>query len=294
MTAEVAPELYSTIMRPPKARLERLVVASDGQSTSDAALHFAKLLAERDLAQVQVVAVFSPRLAVPPHASTLPNRRRDHRNRIKIRELQGRVERQLRDRIGVTWPLELRRGYAPWIIAEVARAAKADLILLGHSATTENGLRRPGRHTAEQLACACEIPVLAVSGDGRSLPRLAVAVVDRGGASARAQRGAASLIADGATLIRVSDRSPRAVLKVAKSLGADLLSVPLAGDSFEVRALMSGCVVELLDHAYCSVLVTPSRGASDAAAEAAGPEKDERYREPERGAPPVVAGERVE
>jgi len=278
MTADVVSTFYSTIMRPDKPRLERLVVASDGQPTSDAALHFAKLLAERDHAHVQVIATFSPRIAVPPPGAALPNRRREQRHRIKARELQERVERQLRDRIGVTWPFELRHGYAPWIIAEVARAATADLILLGHSATTENGLRRPGRHTAEQLACACEIPVLAVSGNGRSLPRLAVAVVDRGGA----------------TLIRVSDRSPRAVLKVAKSLGADLLSVPLAGDSFEVRSLMSGCVVELLDHACCSVLVTPSRGASDATAEAAGPEKDERDRQPEGGSPPVVAGERVE
>lgn len=46
-------------------------------------------------------------------------------------------------------------------------------------------------------------------------------VVDRGEASTRAQQVAASLIEENATLIRVSDRSPRAVLKVANSLGAD-------------------------------------------------------------------------
>lgn len=241
-------------------RLERLVVATDGEPTADAALNFAKQLAERDGAEVQVVAVLSPRVAVPAANWDPSSHRRATRHRVKSGELQARVERQVRDRIGVAWPVQLKFGHVPWVIADVARSARADLVLVGHPATGAVGLRRPGRHTAEQVACISDIPVIAVKADVIGLPRLIVAVVDGTEASDRAERVAASLLAPTGTFLRVTERLTRDVESLATSLGAELLSVPLRGASFEVRVLMSAGIVNALDHATCSVLVTPDFG----------------------------------
>jgi nucleotide-binding universal stress UspA family protein len=122
----------------------------------------------------------------------------------------------------------------------------------------DSDFRRPGRHTTEQIACLSDVPVFAVDAALRGLPHLAVLVVDAGAASARAQLVAASLIAKEGNLLRVTERAPRNMLKLINSLGADLISVPISGDSPEVRSLMSGNVAEVLDHARCSVLITPS------------------------------------
>jgi hypothetical protein len=53
-------------VRTQSIRLERLLVATDGHSTSDAALAFAKLLSARDGSLVEVISVFAPRVADPP------------------------------------------------------------------------------------------------------------------------------------------------------------------------------------------------------------------------------------
>jgi len=240
-----------------RVRLERLVVATDGQATALGALNLAKRLAERDGAQVEVVAVLSPKVAIPAPNWDSSNPHRANRHRVKTGELQARVERQVRDRIAVAWPIQVRFGHAPWIIADVARTARADLILVGHPATGASGLRRPGRHTAEQVACVCDIPVVAVKADARDLPRIVVAVVDGSLASDRAQRVASSLLAPNGTLLRVTERPTQDGPTLATSLGAELLSVPLPGPNFAVRSLMSGGVVNALDFAPCSVLVTP-------------------------------------
>jgi nucleotide-binding universal stress UspA family protein len=244
-------------MRSHGTRLERLLVATDGHSTSDAALAFAKLLAARDGSLVEVIAVFAPRVANPP-VEWRASVSRGKRNRVRAGELEGRVERQVRGRIGAGWPILHRRGHPPWTIAEAARVTAADLIIMGHGSVGESELRRPGQHTTEQIACLSDVPVFAVDGALRGFPRLAVMVVDGGAASARAQRVAASLIAKDGNLLRVTERVPRNMLKLINSLGADLISVPISGDSPEVRSLMSGNVAEVLDHARCSVLITPS------------------------------------
>jgi nucleotide-binding universal stress UspA family protein len=244
-------------MRAQGIGLERLLVATDGHSTSDAALAFAKRLATRDGALVEVIAVFAPRVADPP-AEWRASASRRKRNHVRAGELEGRVERQVRGRVGAAWPILLRRGFPPWTIAEAARAMQADLIILGHGSVGESDLRRPGQHTTEQIACLADVPVLAVDETLRGFPRLAVMVVGGGAASARAQLVAASLIASDGNLLRVTERVPRNMLKLINSLGADLISVPISGDTPDVRSLMSGSIAEVLDHARCSVLISPS------------------------------------
>lgn len=234
-----------------------MLVATDGHSTSDAALEFAKHLAARDGSLVEVIAVFAPRVA-NPRAEWKASVVRAKRNRVRVGELESRVERQVRGRLGAGWPILLRRGNPPWIIADAARVMHADLIILGHGSVCERDLRRPGRHTTEQIACLSDVPVLAVDAALRGFPRLAVMVVDGGAAGARAQLVAASLIANDGNMLRVTERVPRNMLKLINSLGADLISVPISGDSPQVRSLMSGNVAETLDHARCSVLITPS------------------------------------
>ncbi|MEX2154443.1 MAG: universal stress protein [Gemmatimonadaceae bacterium] len=244
---------------PHRSRLQRLLVASDGEPAGDAALRLAKLLANRDGADVEVVGVFSPRIPVPPIAPDSCEHQCEFHDRPAAAQLIRRIRRQTRDRIGASWPVRLRIGHAASIICDTARAFGANLVLIGHT-TPEPGERRAGRHTAEQIALGCDIPVLTVPSGVNSLPRIAVAVIDESGGAEAAVSMATTLLGSDGALHEARGPVTREVLHLSEALGADLLSLPLAGHNATVRSLMAGGVADVLDHARCSVLVTPSVG----------------------------------
>src|SRR5687767_16015377 len=93
--------------RPDIHPFERLLVATDGGPGADSAIAVAKLLAARDSATVEVIAVLSPHVA-----------------------LHRLVHEQLRA-AGVEWPTRVEIGQTATVIAERARAANADLIIVG-------------------------------------------------------------------------------------------------------------------------------------------------------------------
>ncbi|MGH7679277.1 MAG: universal stress protein [Gemmatimonadaceae bacterium] len=240
------------------ALLKRLLVATDGELAADSAIRVAKRIAERDAADVEVVGVFCPRIPVPPLTADSCEHRCEPRDRPEFEALGRAIEHQLRDRIGVAWPVHLCVGHPAARITELARSLRADLIVLGHTMPTANQEHRPGRHTAEQIAISCDIPILAVPSGYVALPRAIVAVDDGSAASRRALSIAAAVLAQDGTIRETTTPVGRSVLHHAESLQADLLSLPLQGSSTELRALLGGAVLDVLDHARGAVLITPS------------------------------------
>lgn len=238
--------------------LKRLLVATDGEPAADSALRVARRIAERNAADVQVVGVFSPRIPVPPLIADSCEHQCEPRDRPAVETLGRAIELQLRDRIGVAWPVHMCVGHAPARIAEVALAIQADLILLGHSMPTGPQEHRPGRHTAEQIAIGCDIPILTVPPGCDALPRVVVAVNDGSAASRRALSIATAILAEEGVVREATTPVSRSALHYAESLHADLLALPLQGTTAKTRALMGGAVLDVLDHARGAILITPS------------------------------------
>jgi nucleotide-binding universal stress UspA family protein len=243
----------------PRKPFARLVVASDGLPASDAAIEMARLLAARDSATVEVVAVHSPRIAPPPAGNDAISRA-ERRHRLSAASLRKRVAEQLRT-AGVTWPVHVEIGQAPCVIAARARAIQADLVVVGHPALSSNG-HRPGRHTPEQVACHGDVPVLAIRQNASDLPRIAVRLVDNSDAAVRLGDVLARLVGPAGRIYEWTEPAGRDLVAYAQRMKADVIALALPGQTFTVRTLLSGSVVDVLDHATCSVLVAPSIGDS--------------------------------
>ena len=238
--------------------IKRLLVATDGEPAADSALRVARRIAERDAADVEVVGVFCPRIPVPPLTADSFDHRCEPRDRSEFEALGRAIEHQLRDRIGVAWPVHLCVGHPAARITELARSIRADLIVLGHTMPTANQEHRPGRHTAEQIAISCDIPVLTVPPGCDDLPHEVVAVDDGSAVSRRLLTVATAVLAAGGTIRETTTPVNRALLRYAESLHADLLALPLHGDTAKTRVLMGGAVLDVLDHARGAILITPS------------------------------------
>jgi nucleotide-binding universal stress UspA family protein len=239
--------------------LKHILAATDGEARSDAALRVAQTLADRDGAFVEIVSVFTPRIAVPRWSPADPELRCEVRDRHAAAEQFSRVWRQARSRLHLPWPILFRVGSVPQVIAEIARSAGADLVVIGRAPDCQCGARAPRAHTAEQLAIASDTPILALpQRSGDSLPRIAVVALDDSGASHRAAQLTRAVLARHGVVHAAKRAASRDLLALCDALGAELLAVPVAGDSALVRSLMGGQVAELLARARCAVLVTPS------------------------------------
>ena len=236
--------------------VERLLVATDGEPTADAALLVTKLLAQRHTASVDVIGVFSPRIPLPVRSEGEEPRceRRDRRALVILRR---RIRHQLRDRIGVDWPVHVCVGHPPARIAALARSKRASLVVLGHTPPTDTSDRRLGRHTMEQVAIACDVPVLAVPSDLVALPSVIVTVNDDSSVAEAGRATAAAVLADGGRLDESREPVGRKMLHHAEAMGAELVVLPLHGHTTTIRSLMGGSVMDVLDHARCAVLITP-------------------------------------
>jgi hypothetical protein len=133
-------------------------------------------------------------------------------------------------------------------------------VVLGHTLPCETSKHRPGRHTAEQLAIGSDSPVLIVPPGTDRLPRVAVAVNDGSAASRRALSVITTVLADDGTVRETTKPVGRVLLRLAERLGADLISMPLPGESSMTRLLLGGSVMDVLDHARGDVLITPAQG----------------------------------
>jgi len=185
-----------------RVALGPLLVASDGRTTSNPAVHFARFLAERANALVSVVSVLEPlpvgigELALAPPPPELEQARRE--------QLFDAVDEQMRA-AGVepdAWTREIVRGAAAPTIARQAESGRASYIVMGLG---RHGLvdRLLGSETALRVLRLADAPVLAVAPGCLSLPRRVIVALDFSPASIRAARAALPLLAPDATVYLV-------------------------------------------------------------------------------------------
>jgi nucleotide-binding universal stress UspA family protein len=239
----------------------RILVASDGGVQSDAALRFARLLTERYDTRVEIICVFVPRIPVP----TI--REGDHEHECEAGDRPAadallRTVQQQASRLNLDWPVYLGVGHPPWVIAQRANRTGADIVVLGHEARTDPNTPRSSRHTAELVALAGDVPVIAVATQHEKLPRSALIVQDESDAGKRARDTAERVIAPGGELHAVRSSVGPELLALIQESGAELIAVPLYGETFAVRSLTAGGVADLLDRADVDIVVVPTPSAT--------------------------------
>lgn len=180
------------------ALTERILVATEGAPSADAAIRMAATLAEGGRAQVTVLSVvtvaplYTSGLGEPTYMQPmLPDER-------TLRGLRATaVAEQLR-RLGAgDWPVRVVVGSVADEVARLARREHATLIITGI------GRHKPidrllASETALKIVRVAPAPVLAVAPDAHGRPHTAVAAMDFGPASVQAARlGRALLAPDG-------------------------------------------------------------------------------------------------
>ncbi|MFL5579759.1 MAG: universal stress protein [Gemmatimonadaceae bacterium] len=196
---EADPTAFDALDRP---RLRRLLVATDGRAQSAAALRMADALAQREGAEVRVIAVLPPapyaplygvEVAMVPSETWERERAAAHRARMREHLLEVRGERDG----SALGEVQLVIGAPSEAIGDVARSWGADLVLMGigrHGAAA-----RLVGETAVAVMRTARVPVLATTADG-ALPTRAVVAMDFTRSSLRAAALAAALLAPGGAL----------------------------------------------------------------------------------------------
>lgn len=173
-----------------EAGMDPLLVATDGGRASEAALEFASTYGAAHGVPVEVVSVVAPLSDLPvplPHLTELET--------AHARDVEARVRRQLRDRLGpVDWPVHVRLGRHAPAICTTARERDARMIVLG----VESAGGPDGNATAVELLHLAEKPVLVAQSG--ALPRSAVVGIDFRPSSFGAAEQAAALLGPEASL----------------------------------------------------------------------------------------------
>lgn len=288
-------EGLATSMRSMTVR--RVVVPTSGLPNANAALLFARRLATRTGASVELLTVFEPRIPPPLSARARPSPAQcEEPDRKSAAELLCRVRRQRRSLTpGLRWPTRFEVGYPPFVIAETARRMQASIIVLGIGREHPDA-RRLGSETALRVAHYGDVPVLAIAphaygplrnalfvAEGTSRAdaiRLAFEVLERpsrlwiayppvrkaeAAVAATAAHHDAFLgelrVPPGVQLERapVDARDSEALVRFAHEQQVDLIVMPVRGRSFEERQLIDNIVSPILRASRCSVLAVPER-----------------------------------
>lgn len=177
---------------------ERILVATEGRPQSAGALRIARLLAERDGREVEVITVYEPP-ALYPVAFNAPTPDFLLDEHLAEEQLRG-VRLQVQDLApGVDWPVHAEMGPVEPAIARRAGRGDVSLVVMGI------GAHRPvdrwlGSETALRVMQLVNVPVLAVQPDAATLPRRALVAVDFSELSLRAARACRALLGEGAEL----------------------------------------------------------------------------------------------
>ena len=183
-------------------RLERLLLATDGNTAADAAVAFADALSRARAVDVHVVAVVEPMPTTLPLGEAgllvLPHER-------VAREQRGRVTMQVQEQLlelaagGSGFDVEVLAGSIAPTIIQAAREHRADLIVtgIGRHRMVDRLFRT---ETALNVMRMADVPVLAAAAELRALPRHALVGMDFGASSVHAARVALQLLAPDGTL----------------------------------------------------------------------------------------------
>jgi hypothetical protein len=271
-------------------QLNRVVVGVRGATSDEGVMRAAAAIARRHGSQVTAATVFRPRVLAPPRALTRRHPMEEGDRREAAAWLRG-VRTQLR---------RARHAHERWRVyravgdpgTEIARAAarlEAELTVIGLGRETAEA-REYGSHVALRLAQLAGAPLLAVARGCSSVWHTAVALLDGRPHDAAVLHATASLLARPARIVALappvagdahggqeseisgarveyervaSTRELEATaLAACSTRRADVIALPLYGDSPPVRALTNHRALRLLSDARCSVLLVPDGGWS--------------------------------
>lgn len=178
-----------------------ILVATSGQDGA-ASLHAAELIASHTSSRVLVLSVIEPDPTIPYDPQFGFVSPEYQATRIEIRGEDVRRQLQSATAKGADWPIDIRFGAAPAMIAEEARRQDASLVIMDSG--RHNRLTRllTGETTLRTIRRA-QTPVLTLAGELEKLPGVAIAAVDFSPASITAARVALALLSDDATLYLV-------------------------------------------------------------------------------------------
>ena len=173
---------------------KRILVATRGTPTSDAALHVAAAIAARQGDRVEVIAVLEP-LPVLDAGFAPGLAPYDSYDQQRGDDLVERVRGQIAAVAGSpsAWPVELRIGHPAAEIAKACRAGDVQMVVLGigrHAPTD----RIFGGECALKLSRLAPVPVLAVAPGKDSAPTRAVVGMDFSASSVEAAHHALGLL----------------------------------------------------------------------------------------------------
>lgn len=175
-----------------------ILVATHGGSSADGAIRVASALADRLGERLTIVSVIEPAPTIDSGAG-IPYIGIPDTDDTFVREMLTVTARQLA-RCGAAGVPQIRRGHAAAEIDAAARAAKADLIVvgLGPHRFVDRAL---GTETALQLVQSASVPVLAISPESRDLPTCILAAVDFSDTSIKTVRLVATWLRRGDELV---------------------------------------------------------------------------------------------
>jgi nucleotide-binding universal stress UspA family protein len=178
-----------------------LLIATDGTPQSDAAIALARLLPLGDQDEVKVVTIVDN--APIPWGSVDRSVINDYKRGLR-QEARSKTQAQL-DRLGdKQWSFEVRAGNPATTIAELAKESHARIVVVGLGGHGP-AARLFGNETALQLMRISRVPVLAVDGKLKALPKRILVAMNFSEASIEAARLALEIAAPHAivTLVHV-------------------------------------------------------------------------------------------
>lgn len=174
----------------------KVLIAVDGSAASNAAVRFARRMAELNLWAPDAITVAQP---LPTYVGDILMPAQPLAQDVVQNNVLLAIRAQLRRHGMPTWPANVRFGPTGWSIVESAHELGAQLIVVGLGRHGKVA-RLFGAETANRVARKSDLPVLAVHARARGLPRVIVVAVDFGEASNRAVHEALELLESGGEL----------------------------------------------------------------------------------------------
>ena len=182
---------------------KRIIVATNGSPTSDAALRVAAAIAARQERRVEVLAVLEPLPVLDAGFAPTAGPFESYDGR-RSDALRTRVRAQVSAVTGSadSWPVEVRVGHPATEIVRAARERDVVLIVMGIGRHAPAD-RIFGSETALKVSRRSVVPVLAVVPGADRLPRNAFVGMDFSASSIEAARNAMRFLQAPATLTLV-------------------------------------------------------------------------------------------
>ena len=231
----------------------KILVAVDGSRPSNAAVRFARRMAQLNLWAPEAITVAQP---LPTYVGEFLMPAPPLSQEVIQNNVLLSLRTQLRRHGMPAWAATVRFGPTGWSIVESAHELGAQLIVVGLGRHGKVA-RLFGTETATRVARKSDLPVLAVHPASRGLPSVIVAAVDFSDASNRSVHEALQLIEPGGELhlvhvmsnynfTPVADGAWRLSYAEAVEKSFDRLRHSLASPATVKTKLLTGNLVEVI------------------------------------------------